>query len=58
MENAGERINEIDEAIAEAIRIREAMEAQIDDLNLIAAKLSVERTILLSNGGVGFHDRE
>lgn len=48
-----ERVREIDYAIAEAIRIREAMEKQIDELNVIAAKLSVERTILLFDEGVG-----
>lgn len=53
--SAAKQTEEIDEAIAEAIRIREAMEEQIDELNVIAAKLSAQRTILLLEEGADAH---
>lgn len=56
MSEMRKRLDEIDQAVAEAIRIREAMEEEIDSLNLVAARLLARKNFLLSTEAGGDDD--
>lgn len=56
MSEMRKRLDEIDKAVAEAIRIREAMEEEIDSLNLVAARLLARKNFLLSTNAGGNDD--